>query len=929
MYSSNNISCHITNSINNVPTIPSYGNVHTTQSSPKVMPRNQNKVVSTQSFQRNNWGPNKSDLGTLPWFFLKKLYKLDCNTNTDEMININDYNYNNGYDFQTPKSRNSEEICLSVNRKTQPGISAAIRSLSQNMKLSMTLSNGVMNDSNNDNNTTNENGAIHLDTAENNRDKSESNNRNKTSVVSSNFTSHNYPFIQYNRMPSITSSPIEGIESSPSKNKRCSYTLNSLNNYNHGNNIINNYNNTLTSTQPTNNDENTKSIKHIPGQMMRNDLFAMINSPTSNNNSEVFQTNINYIYTPSFNNNNKYSSLCLPTCTVDTLMKRSSSTSPYRPVANYSSPCTLSSNRKLTSNEISYYENNNHDESITPQSKYVNSKVSNNNIYRPSGNRTVTGTQTLITTITPRNLRGSLTTLSSMNTNEGRYMDKNDHLPPKPPNSKSSTYTKHSNDDINCEQCGDQQQENHEYGRTYYIARRPQIMQSTFQKYLPHEFNHNHNPQITNPNTEFTNTGIADHDTSFMDKAVNRKPNRIPNVMKLNSSLSNGPLASYKRNSVSLNSLPNDIDSLSSIIQFQYANDDNDINNNSNNFIITSGNNFDKYYPNYYPSDQSTSISQRSFHTDHSQHSQQVKHYAKYFHQHNPETFRSFSVSPEVGRKISNGSILLPCRSYNENMNTISSNSTLQPCLSSASPLKRKPYQVSFNLDRNMYIEYPHAESSTPLVQCKRVPGYISSSGATPGETNLDYKTTPKHPFSWSNENGVTTIGKSANDYNSDYMKQIIYPPTSYTSRPIKPKYYRYSSPPPQPTFNHDGDNSNVSNCAVVQASTMDSFISNGCITSNPEIRLIDTTLTSSTNFTPNSVTNSNMNKPPVFGRSLNSLKSILPKSAHRFGINSNNNSAYLNGGNSIGKQIEQHDATDTRESSAIDILNRRYSFSS
>ncbi|TNN05987.1 hypothetical protein EWB00_008707 [Schistosoma japonicum] len=273
--------------------------------------------------------------------------------------------------------------------------------------------------------------------------------------------------------------------------------------------------------------------------------------------------------------------------------------------------------------------------------------------------------------------------------------------------------------------------------------------------------------------------------------------------------------------------------------------------------------------------------------------------------------------------------MLLSCRSYNENMNTIASNATLQPCLSSASPLKRKPYQVSFNLDRNMYIEYPHAESSTPLVRCKRVPGYISSSGATPGETNLNYKTTLKHPFSWSNDNGITTIGKSVNGYNSDYTKQIIYPLTSYTPRPIKPKYYRYSSPPPQPILNHDGDNNNINNSALVQASTVDSFISSGCITSNPEIRLIDTTLSSSTNFTPNSVANSNMNKPPVFGRSLNSLKSILPKSTHRFGINSNNSNAYLNGSKSIAKQIEQHDATDTRQSSAIDILNRRYSFSS
>ncbi|TNN05988.1 hypothetical protein EWB00_008708 [Schistosoma japonicum] len=663
MYSPNNISCHITNSINNVPTIPSYGNVNTIQSSPKVMPRNQNRVVSTQSFQRNNWGPNKSDLGTLPWFFLKKLYKLDCNTNTNEMININDYNkinYNNGFDFQTPKPRNSEEIYLSVNRKTQPGISAAIRSLSQNMKLSMNLNNGVINDSNDNNNTTKENCTIHANTAENSHDKSENNNKNKTSEVFSNFISHNYAFIQNNRMPSITSSPLEGIEYSPSKNKRYNYTLNSLNNYDHGNNISNNYNNTLKSTEPANNVENTKSVKYITGQMMKSDLFAMTNSSTNNNDSVAFQTNSNYIYTSSFNDNNdsKYSSLCLPTCTVDTLRKRSSSTSPYRPVTNYSSPWTLSSNRKLTSNEISFNKNDNHDESITPQSKYENSKVSSNNIHRPSGNRTVTGTQTSMTTMMPRNLRGSLTTLSLMNTNgginEGRYVDKNDHLPPKPPNSKPSIYPRQINDDINFEQCGNQQQENHECGRTYYIARKPQIMQSTFQEYLPHEFNHDHNPQLINPNTEFINTNIADHDTIFMDKAVNRKPNRIPNVMRLNLSLSNSPLASYKRNSVSLNSLPDDINSLSPIIQFQYANDDNGISNNSNNGIITNGNNFDKYYPNSYPSDQSTYISQRSFQTDDNQHSQQMTHYAKYSHQQdNPETFRSFSVSPEVRRRTS------------------------------------------------------------------------------------------------------------------------------------------------------------------------------------------------------------------------------------------------------------------------------------
>lgn len=922
MYPSYNNSCKCTNPINNVPKISSsYRNGCATESSPKVIPRNKHNAASTQVFQQNNWDSNKSASTLLPTSYLRRLYKLDSIKNNDEMSipnsnNTEDYNHiQNGYknqlNFQTPKTKKFDGVYLSVNRRTQPGISAAIRLLSQNLK-PKTSPNNEVNDDSNGNSVTCEIVTSNINTNENNHNKITTNDKNDKL--------------------SITSPQSGGVEYFSWKNKRHSYTPTLLSNYNYGNNIGNSYINTSTSVQTINNEDTNKLANSAPWKMTKADSFTLMKPSLHNNgNDEIYLTNSNSGFTTNFNDNkdNKYSSLCTRTNNYDTLFKRSSSTSPYRPLANYRPSWSLSSNHKILSNETLYNSVDNHNEYVTPKQKYLDSKISNNNIsnkHRPSDNETTTGTQTPMTTVISQNLQGSLTTLSSLggngNNNATRYLNKNDHFPPRPIIAKPSFHSKHNTNEVNMER----NDEHHKYGRTYYIARRPQIAQSNHQKYLPHALNHDRNLSFNNiydANTLINNTDTADHDFNFTNKTISKKINRMSDFLKPNSYLSNSTLASYERNSSSLNSLPNEIGSLPSLIQSEYYNDDHRINSNHSDKVVANRSIFDNYSPIYYPNNQTLYTARRNFPDDRSHPSLQTKYS---YHQDNPEAFRSFSVSPEIGRRISEDSVMLPSRSYNEDINMIGSNSNLRLCSSAPSPLKRKPYQVSFNLDRNTYIEYPYSESSTSLVQCKRVPGYISSSGATPGETNVNFKTSPKYPFSWSNENGVTTIGKAVNGYDNEYSKQINYPPSLYTSWPIRPKYNRYSSPPPQQTLNHDGDNINFNCSTTDQTAIIDPSTLNSYTAAKPEIRFIDTTLSSPGNFNLNSINNINTNKPPVFGRSLNGLKLLLSKSTHRF--DANNSNANLNGGKSLFKQIE-HDSINPRHNSAIDILNQTSSFSS
>ncbi|CAH8585545.1 unnamed protein product [Schistosoma turkestanicum] len=935
MHLSNNNSSNFINPINNIPTVSSsYGNISTVQSSPKALPRNQHTEASTQVFQRNKLDSDKPASNLLPTSYLRRLYKLSSNKNNDE---TGVSNCNNTQDFKDIHTSNKNEInlqnsrtkmfdgvYLSVNRRTQPGISAAIRSLSQNMKPNMSPSNGFINDFNGDD-VTNNTGTTNINIKENSHDKVVTNDKNDKSEAFSYLTSYNYPFLSNNRL----SPHLSGVEYSSSKNKRYSYTPTSFTNYNHGNN---NSSNSSTQTQTMNNEDNNKFANHSPGETTKSDLIVSINSTKPNNSyNDLSMANNNCVCTVNHNNskNNKYSSLCLPTSNYDTLFKRSSSASPYRPLANYHPSSSPLSTRKMLSNETLYNSNVNHHDGITPKSKYFDSKISDNNsnnVYRSSSNGTTAGTQTSATTLVPKN---SLTTLSSVGRNEvsngTRYGNKNNNLPPRSVKAKPSSCAKQLIDEASVEGNNKEPQEHHEYGRTYYIARRPQVIQSTYQKYLPHALNNDRTLSFTN--IYYPKTDITDDNIEFRDKTTDKTMNRLPDVLKPNSYLSNSTLASHKRNSVSLTSLPNEIGSLP-----QYPTDDHHFENYFNNSLIANRNNFESYSPIHYRNNYTSYNSPRNVQNDQNRQSQQTNHSTKYTHYYhgNLEAFRSFSNSPEIGRKSSEGSIMLPCRSYNENMNMIASNSNLQPCLSASSPLKRKPYQVSFNLDRNMYIEYPYSESLTSLVQCKRVPGYISSSGVTPGETNANYRASPKYPFNWSNENGITTIGKVINGYDTEYSKQINYPPSLYTSRPTKPKNNRYSSPPPQPILNHDEDNNNVNYNTSEQTAIIDNFTPNSYIAPKPEIRFIDTSLSSPANYSSNGIYHSNTNKLPVFGKSLNSLKVLLPKSTHRFSANSNGaGNANLNGGKSLFKQTEQQDSVNTRHSSAIDILNQRSSFCS
>ncbi|CAH8644817.1 unnamed protein product [Schistosoma bovis] len=650
MYPSHNNSCNCTNPINNVSTSSSsHRNGCGTQSSPKVIHRNQHNASSTQVYQQNNWDSNKSASTLLPTSYLRRLYKLGSLKNNDEMSMLNSINTQdcndiqisnkNELNFQTPKTKKFDEVYLSVNRRTQPGISAAIKLLSQNLKPKINPNNEVIDDSNSNSITTNI-VTTNTNTKGNNQNKIFTNGKNDNSST---------------MLPHSS-----GGEYSSWKNKRYSYTPTSFTNHNYGNNIGNNYNNISTSIQTINNEDTDKLANNPPGKMMKADSSTLMKPSLHNNsNNEIYLANSNSPCATNSNDNknNMYSPLCTRKSNYDTLFKRSSSTSPYRPLLNYRPSWLLSSNNKMLSNETLYNSDDYHNEYITSKPKYLDSKISNNNIsnkYRPSDNGTTTGTQTPMTAVTSQNLQGSLTTLSSSggigSNNATRYLNKNDHFSPRPINAKPSFHSRQNIDDVNMEQ---NDEEHHKYGRTYYITRRPQIIQTNYQRYFPHAINHERILSFNNiydASTLIDNTDTTDHDSDFTNKTISKKINRMPDVLKPNSYLSNSTLASYKRNSSSLNSLPNEIGSSPSLIHSEYVNDDHRISSNNSDKIVANRSIFDNYSPTYYPNNQTLYTARRYFQADQSQPSLQTKYS---YHQNNPESFRSFSVSPEVGSRIS------------------------------------------------------------------------------------------------------------------------------------------------------------------------------------------------------------------------------------------------------------------------------------
>ncbi|RTG79995.1 uncharacterized protein DC041_0006062, partial [Schistosoma bovis] len=430
MYPSHNNSCNCTNPINNVSTSSSsHRNGCGTQSSPKVIHRNQHNASSTQVYQQNNWDLNKSASTLLPTSYLRRLYKLGSLKNNDEMSMLNSINTQdcndiqisnkNELNFQTPKTKKFDEVYLSVNRRTQPGISAAIKLLSQNLKPKINPNNEVIDDSNSNSITTNI-VTTNTNTKGNNQNKIFTNGKNEI---------HPLCFLiqveLYSYFLSLTTTMVI-----------ISVTI-----------II-----ISTSIQTINNEDTDKLANNPPGKMMKADSSTLMKPSLHNNsNNEIYLANSNSPCATNSNDNknNMYSPLCTRKSNYDTLFKRSSSTSPYRPLLNYRPSWLLSSNNKMLSNETLYNSDDYHNGYITSKPKYLDSKISNNNIsnkYRPSDNGTTTGTQTPMTAVTSQNLQGSLTTLSSSggigSNNATRYLNKNDHFSPRPINAKPSFHSR-------------------------------------------------------------------------------------------------------------------------------------------------------------------------------------------------------------------------------------------------------------------------------------------------------------------------------------------------------------------------------------------------------------------------------------------------------------------------------------------------------
>ncbi|VDP72132.1 unnamed protein product [Echinostoma caproni] len=82
---------------------------------------------------------------------------------------------------------------------------------------------------------------------------------------------------------------------------------------------------------------------------------------------------------------------------------------------------------------------------------------------------------------------------------------------------------------------------------------------------------------------------------------------------------------------------------------------------------------------------------------------------------------------------------------------------------------KRKNNQVSFNLDQNQCVEFSHSDK--PISRAKRIQGYISSTGAAPGEGSIHHApmsrpipsrtgwTREIHPLGWNNRLAAKTSG--------------------------------------------------------------------------------------------------------------------------------------------------------------------------
>nr|CAH8872024.1 unnamed protein product [Trichobilharzia regenti] len=962
MYSSGNN--NTTNPVSSALTLSSlYSGVNPPLSTPRVMPRNLGSMTSFQPIQRNRWDTNKLNSDNV-----LSSYPMNSNTSDywkpsgvtsstshiyDQNGNNNNKSNNNESGYNNRRASRYEEVQLSVNRRTQPGISAVIKSLAQNLKSNM-------NGNDDDNNSTD------------NNDTTYKNNLNEDCKPEtfSYFTSHNHSFSPNTIASSSIPSPSTGGDYSL-KNTQFNYTSSNYSQNNFGRNFNMNNSNSLNSLPERDSEANIKMTSVRPVQMTKQDSLLPINSSIYNGNELCAADSVYSTNCTTCAPNNKYSPILSSANNYNALLKRSSSTSPYRPLVNYRPLWSVISNQNLLSSELFQNANNNNNESSTSKSKYIDSIISNNS-YRSATSRIGTGTQTpaSITTTTAGEYGIHSPPPTSILDNNGnntngfkisKSLGRNEYLPPTPTTPKPSFYTRLDGGEAGegfLRRLQQQDDEDENYSKTYYIMRRPQILHSAFQKYRPHMRHHEHRLSYNADSTmtAATTTGGAKEKDSYLSHPlgtsgiIHKKPIETPNISKYNSYLSNNPLSSYKRNSLSLSSLPTDEDCLSSLIQAQCANDDYHARvgsasssifsgngyNNSGNHINTTNDNHLNYCQNH---QSSNNPHQGYYQAMRHEQPQTLKQNTNASNQcdsgvqkYNSEMFRSVSVSPDIGRKFPVGSLLIPCRSYNENMNAVALNTTPPSCLSATSSVKRKGCQVTFNLDRNMYVEYPYSESSTSTIQCKRIPGYISSSGAAPGEGDLVIKTAPRGSFNWSNENGITTIAKPINGYHSEYTKQTNYLTNGYGTRPLVSKYNRYSSPPPQCTSNYDSDNgttnSNNNNNGSHYTST-ECSTQNGHTSSKPEIRFIDTTIGQIHNSFADSVNSTNGSKPPVSTKSINNLKSILSKPTFRYGRNTTTN---LNSSKQLYRQIEQlqgQDTIDVRQCPAIDILSRRCSLSS
>ncbi|CAH8605718.1 unnamed protein product [Heterobilharzia americana] len=293
MYSfSNNNNNNITNPIRNIPVYSFlYANTNVSSSPRKIMPKNLDTTLSSQSLQRNKWETNHK----LNSDNLSSVYSLNSNGKNGNsgitLNNINTYDYNssnnnksnnsnfNELEHSTQKINSSEEISLSVNRRTQPGISAVIRSLAQNLKPNININgeDNTMADSNGSKTNTNDSYKV----SDNNKHTEE----NKPETFSY-FPTNSYSFPSHTGLPSVVSSLSRGIDNSW-KNKRYSYTANH-NTHSNGNYLNDNdVNNNSTLMRP--NDENIKMNTTKPVQTTQCDSPLLTNSSVYDGMNSILQ----------------------------------------------------------------------------------------------------------------------------------------------------------------------------------------------------------------------------------------------------------------------------------------------------------------------------------------------------------------------------------------------------------------------------------------------------------------------------------------------------------------------------------------------------------------------------------------------------------------------------------------------------------------